>query len=119
MFKETNFSNRKFNPLKVLSFVLIFAVIFTLVTFLVMFLWNSILTDVAGFKRLNFWKAGGILILSKILFGGLKGHRSHATRKKNHWKNKWMEMDPEKRKEAKMRYRQYCEQRKSSDKNEY
>lgn len=39
----------------------------------VMLLWNAILPDVLGVKTITFWQAFGILILSKILFGGFPG----------------------------------------------
>lgn len=115
MFEKNNFSLRKYKPLKVLSFIAIFAAIFTLVSFFVMFLWNTILPSVANVKPLSFWKAAGLLILAKILFGGLPGRRSHGKKAHKPWKNKWMQMDPEERQQAKMRWKEYCNQ-KNSDK---
>ena len=59
---------------------------------LVMFLWNAILPEVLGAGIITFWQALGILLLSKILFGGFPGknnrrpfHRhSHDIREKFH-----------------------------------
>jgi len=42
-------------------------------SFIVMSLWNAILPAVIGVKLISFWQALGILVLSKILFGGFGG----------------------------------------------
>ena len=39
----------------------------------VMLLWNNVLTAVLHVGMITFWQAAGILLLSKILFGGFKG----------------------------------------------
>ncbi|OIQ15799.1 MAG: hypothetical protein BM557_10890 [Flavobacterium sp. MedPE-SWcel] len=38
---------------------------------LVMWLWNAILPDLIGVNEVGYWQAMGLLLLSKILFGGL------------------------------------------------
>ena len=45
----------------------------------VMLLWNAILPQVLGLSALNYWQATGILVLTRILFGGFTGgpFRSH------------------------------------------
>ena len=81
-------------------------------SWIVMFLWNNILTDVTNVKPLNFWKAAGLLVLAKILFGGFGGwgsRRRHSRRK--HWKSKWMNMNPEERRAAKSRWKEHCRKR--------
>lgn len=67
--------------------------------FVVMQLWNALLPVIFGIHTITFWQAIGIIILSKILFGGFRGghghHRGHA-----HWnemREKWMQMTPEER----------------------
>ncbi|KQR91539.1 hypothetical protein ASG01_14185 [Chryseobacterium sp. Leaf180] len=47
--------------------------IFLGVSLIVKLLWNCILPEVLGVKSINFWQAMGILLLSKILFGGING----------------------------------------------
>ncbi len=59
---------RYFIPLIVLVFV-------ALATLAVYGLWNAVLTDVLGTKAISYWQALGILVLAKILFGGLPGRR--------------------------------------------
>ena len=41
-----------------------------LMVWVVMYLWNAILPEVVGVTPITYWQAFGILILSKILFGG-------------------------------------------------
>ncbi|MFL5729534.1 MAG: hypothetical protein ACJ75J_08635 [Cytophagaceae bacterium] len=39
--------------------------------FLVKFLWNKILPNISGLKRVTYLQALGILILARLLFGGV------------------------------------------------
>lgn len=38
----------------------------------VLLLWNWLMPDIFGLQRLNYWKAGGLLVLSWILFKGIR-----------------------------------------------
>ncbi len=119
MFEKSNYSSRKFKPLKVLFFIAVFIAFVAAAAWVVMFLWNAILPDVVGVKPLKYWQAAGLLVLAKILFGGFGGRRSNWKRsRKKHWRNKWMQMNPEERKEAKMRWKEYCNRRRSGGKDE-
>ena len=68
----------------------------------VMLLWNAVLpTAITGVHIITFWQAMGILVLSKILFGGFKGlhdrgHQHHRHMERD-LREKWMQMDPEER----------------------
>jgi hypothetical protein len=68
-----------------------------------MFLWNAILPAVLGVKAITFYQALGILVLSKILFGGFKG--SHGHHPFNHHRKdihqKWMLLSEEEREKMK------------------
>ena len=56
-----------------LQFV-IFAVVFLAVfSLIVMKLWNWLVPAVFGWHLITFWQAVGLLVLSKILFGGFRG----------------------------------------------
>lgn len=66
-----------------------------------MHLWNWLVPDVFGWSVITYWQATGLLVLSKILFGGFGGggkHKCHCQEKKNtqgwknRFKNKWMKM---------------------------
>ena len=55
---------------KIALFVLLAIAMFFAVSAIVMVLWNHLLPEILGVKAITFWQASGILILSKILFGG-------------------------------------------------
>ena len=73
-------------------FVLCPLVIFLLVTLIVKMLWNCILPDVLGVKTINYWQAMGILVLSKIFFGGVN---ARLGKRINNLKNKPIEKQTE------------------------
>ncbi len=59
----------------------------------VMLLWNSLLPEIFGVKAITYWQAAGVLVLSKILFGGIgRGHRHFYGH--HQWKRHG-EMEPE------------------------
>ncbi len=58
-------------------------------------LWNWLIPAIVGWHAISFWQAIGILLLSKILFGGFRGRTGM------HWRNRigerWEKMSPEER----------------------
>jgi hypothetical protein len=78
----------------------------------VMLLWNALLPAVIGVGTITFWQALGILILSKILFGGFSGghghHRSHH-HGRHDMHGKWMHLNPEEREKMKAEWKSRCE----------
>ncbi|PMS16023.1 hypothetical protein C0Z18_25215 [Trinickia dabaoshanensis] len=61
----------------------------------VMMLWNWVIPALfAGARAIDFAHALGLLALSRILFGGFRGHRGWHGRR--HWR-KWESMTPEER----------------------
>lgn len=45
--------------------------------FVVMHLWNWLMPELFGLATINFWKAAGIVILARLLFGGFKHGSDH------------------------------------------
>ena len=70
-----------------------------LLAFVVYSLWNGVLVDVVAVKTITYWQALGLLVLSKILFGGFPGgRRGCGSRRKEHIMAKYLEsLDPEQR----------------------
>jgi hypothetical protein len=66
--------------------------------FIVRGLWNALVPPIFGWHTITFWQALGLLVLSKILFGGF--HR-HGGRDRGRWKqrikDRWEHMTPEER----------------------
>ena len=95
---------------KFLMFLLIGIGAILLFGFLVMTLWNSILPAVINVSTISFGQALGILILSKILFGGFGGGWGGRRRQnwKQHMENKWSNMSPEDRQKFQQNWRTRC-----------
>jgi hypothetical protein len=109
MFNKYN--NPRFTPNKILIYLVLFIAIASAISALVMLLWNAILPVVTGVKPLSFWQAAGLLLLSKIIFGGFSSFRNRKKHGGQSWKNKWRSMNPEERQEAKMRWKEHCRKR--------
>lgn len=71
-----------FMVIVVIGFLLLFGYGF-------MLLWNWLMPDILGLPVLSYWKAVGILVMAKLLFGNFegKGHKKHAKKSKKHFKN--------------------------------
>jgi hypothetical protein len=69
-----------------------------LLSFVVMQLWNHLLPGlIAGFHTITFWQAVGLLILSKILFGGFRRPGPPSWVWKRRMAERWAKMTPEER----------------------
>jgi hypothetical protein len=77
----------------------------------VMYLWNAILVPVLHVGVLGFWQGLGLLVLSRILFGGWKGGGSWGGHRGGPWKNKWQNMSEEERMRMKAEWRDRCRPR--------
>jgi hypothetical protein len=75
---------------------------------IVMLLWNHLMPDIFHLPVITLWQALGLLILSKILFGGFRGGpRQHFKDKmREKMRQKWMNMPPEEREKMKERMKQ-------------
>ncbi len=82
---------------RILTIALMMAALFALLTFVVMRLWNWLAPAVFGWHQINFWQALGILLLSKILFGGFRGGWGHRGRWHRGMGERWEHMTPEQR----------------------
>ena len=105
---------KKFWIKKGLMFIALFIVITLVVGLVVMGLWNAILPAVLGIKAITFIQALGILLLSKILFGGFKGGRNGNPgwrMKMQQWKmsqEKISNMTPEEKEKFKAEWKSRC-----------
>ena len=76
---------------------------------IVMLLWNNVLAEVLNISTISFGQALGILLLSKILFGGWKGGWSGGRHQwKNKMREKWSAMTPEERERFKEQWQKRC-----------
>ena len=87
---------RKNKFIRALKFLPIAVLVIALIGLIVMSLWNWLMPALFGWKVVTFWQAIGLVILSKILFGGFRGGPRGM-----HWRHRMMErwehMTPEER----------------------
>jgi len=99
--------NRGLRVLKVLGIVLVAA---TVMSFLTMSLWNWLMPALFGLRAIGFLQALGLVVLSKILFGGFRGGPFGGPR--GHWRNRmaerWEQMTPEEREKFRAGMRGWC-----------
>ncbi|GBU28693.1 hypothetical protein R84B8_02253 [Treponema sp. R8-4-B8] len=72
----------------------------------IMLLWNALLPMLFSFPQISYLQAAGLLILARLLFGGIGGHGGHKRAMGderlfhgNKLREKWMNMSEEERKE--------------------
>jgi len=82
---------------RILKFALIAAAFLALFSFLVMRLWNWLTPALFGWHVITYWQALGILILSKILFGGFRGRPGRHMYWRRRMMERWAHMTPEER----------------------
>jgi hypothetical protein len=71
--------------------------VLALLSFAVMLLWNSLVPELFHGPTLQYWQALGLLLLSRILFGGLRGRGWHGHWRQRMWRERWENMTPEER----------------------
>jgi hypothetical protein len=80
--------------IRIALFVVVAAIAFG---FIVKFLWNTLVPPIFGWHTITFWQGLGLLVLSKILFGGFHRHGGGGNRWKQRMKDRWEQMTPEER----------------------
>ena len=99
---------KKSKIIKVILFLLAFPLGLFFFGMLVMYLWNLTLPPIFNIPSISFWQAVGILVLSKLLFGGFPG----GWRGKSKWKKdigeKLAPMTPDEMENFKKEWRIRC-----------
>jgi len=68
-------------------------------------LWNWLLPPLAGWPRLTFWQALGLLVLCRLLFGGFGG-RGGRSRMRRRMEERTAHLTPEEREQCRQRMRE-------------
>jgi Ca2+/H+ antiporter, TMEM165/GDT1 family len=93
---------------RALKFVLFAALLVTVMGFVVMGLWNWLMPALLGWHLITFWQAVGLLILSKILFGGFHGRPGRHMYWRRRMMERWERMTPEERERFRQGMRGRC-----------
>lgn len=76
--------------------------------FVVMLLWNWLMPALFGWRAIGFWQALGLVLLSKILFGGFRGGWGHGRHWRHRMRERWENMTPEQREQFRERVQARC-----------
>jgi hypothetical protein len=98
-------TNRALRGLRFAVFAVVFAAI---VGWVVMNLWNWLMPTLFGWHLITYWQALGLLILSKILFGGFRGRPGHHMHWRHRMMERWEQMSPEEREKFRQSMRARC-----------
>lgn len=95
------------------AFVVIAVAAVALLSAIVMSLWNELIPSLFKGPTIGFWQAAGLLVLSRILFGGFRGRGGHGRWRhggpwrhgapwgrewrERAWRDRWEAMTPEER----------------------
>jgi len=94
---------------RILVFILIAVIAILFFGEVVMLLWNNVLAVATNVHTITFVQALGILVLSKILFGGFRGGwGSRPYYWKRRMQQKWNNMTPDEREKFKQEWQKRC-----------
>ncbi len=75
----------------------------------VMSLWNWLVPALFHGPAIGYWQALGLLVLSRILFGSLRGRGGwHGHWRSRMWRERWASMTPEERERLRAQFRARC-----------
>jgi|SRR5436309_1462089 hypothetical protein len=93
---------------KALKIVLLVALAVVALSFVVMNLWNWLLPGLFGWRVIGFWEALGLLVLSRIFFGGWRGRPGYGMYWRHRMAERWEQMTPEERDKFRQGMRGRC-----------
>jgi hypothetical protein len=96
------------------AFLVLVPALIAVLSWVVMSLWNALIPALFHGPLVTFWQAVGLLVLSKILFGGFRGRgghhgwHGHGRWRRQMWREKWESMTPEERDRLRAKFRGRC-----------
>ncbi len=81
------------------ALVPVFFIVFAGLVWAVSALWNGLMPEIFGLRTITYWQALGLMVLSWILFGGLRGCRSGRGSWRYDMRRRWERMTPAERQE--------------------
>ena len=97
---------------KGMAFVVVMLGVVAAMGFVAMSLWNALVPALFHGPALEYWQALGLLILCRLLFGGVRGRGGwHGHWRQRMWRERWERMSPEERAQLRERFGHRCGQR--------
>lgn len=103
-----DFPNRRFRNGRKIFFFPLFILLIFLLGAVVYWLWNAILPEVFGAKKLTYPQALGLLVLCKILFGNFGWKKGESGRFKQGFKDRFRNMSEEERERFREEWKRRC-----------
>ncbi|MBP6731425.1 MAG: hypothetical protein KA149_05160 [Chitinophagales bacterium] len=94
--------------LRGLGIAALFVVAFVVFGYVTMYLWNWLMPYLFHLPVIDFKMAMGLVLLSKILFGGMHMRGNGGWGQRKYWKAKWQSMTPEEREKFKEDFAVRC-----------
>jgi hypothetical protein len=97
--------------LRMLRMAVIGVAAITLGGWVVSGLWNWLMPAIFGVHEIGFWQGLGLLVLSRLFFGGFRGGHGHGfgrRRMMRRWAERWEKMTPEEREKFREGMRRRC-----------
>ncbi len=102
---------KRYRFVRVLKVAVFATLALTAAGFLVMGLWNVLMPGIFALRAISFWQALGLLLLSKILFGGFRPYRGGGPHWRRRMMERWEQMTPEEREKFKQGMGRGCGRR--------
>jgi hypothetical protein len=99
---------KRYRLLRVLKIAFFATLAAAAVSFFVMSLWNVLMPGIFAVRSISFWQALGLLVLSRILFGGFRPYTGGGPRWRRRMMERWEQMTPEEREKFKQGMRHRC-----------
>ncbi len=97
---------------KCAAFLVLVPALIAALSWVVMSLWNALIPALFHGPVVSFWQAVGLLVLSKILFGGFRGrgghhgwHRGRGRWRQEMMRQKWETLTPEERERLRAKFK--------------
>ncbi len=94
--------------MRIVKFAVIGVVALTVFGVVTTGLWNWLVPALFGGPVIGFWQALGLLLLSRILFGGFRGGPGHHPAWRRRMLERWEQMTPEEREKLRAGLRERC-----------
>jgi Ca2+/H+ antiporter, TMEM165/GDT1 family len=97
---------------RIIKGIVLVAIAIAALGWVVMSLWNGLLPGLFGWPSVSFWQAIGLLLLSRLLFGGLRPGFGQQNKWRGHWREKmrarWAAMSDAEREQLRSGLRGRC-----------
>ena len=94
--------------LRILKFAALAILALAVFALIVMRLWNWLVPPIIGWHAITYWQALGVMVLSKILFGGFRGGPGHRAHWRHRMMERWARMTPEERERFRQQWHGRC-----------